>query len=80
MTKRIITISREFGSGGRFIGEEVAKKLGIAYYDKNIINEIAEKSGLSPEYVLEIFSQKISTHLLTVLIIGVILRIEQKRG
>ena len=53
MAKRIITISREFGSGGRFIGEEVAKKLGIAYYDKNIINEIAEKSGLSPEYVQE---------------------------
>ena len=53
MTKRIITISREFGSGGRFIGEEVAKKLGIAYYDKNIINEIAEKSGLSPEYIRE---------------------------
>ena len=51
MKKRIITISREFGSGGRFIGEEAAKKLGIAYYDKNIINEIAEKSGLSPEYV-----------------------------
>ena len=53
MTKRIITISREFGSGGRFIGEEVAKKLEIAYYDKNIINEIAEKSGLSPEYIQE---------------------------
>ena len=53
MTKRIITISREFGSGGRFIGEEGAKKLGIAYYDKNIINEIAEKSGLSPEYIQE---------------------------
>ena len=53
MTKRIITISREFGSGGRFIGEETAKKLGIAYYDKNIINEIAEKSGLSPEYIQE---------------------------
>ena len=53
MEKRIITISREFGSGGRFIGEEVAKKLGIAYYDKNIINEIAEKSGLSPEYIQE---------------------------
>lgn len=53
MTKRIITISREFGSGGRFIGEQVAKKLGIAYYDKNIINEIAEKSGLSPEYIQE---------------------------
>ena len=53
MKKRIITISREFGSGGRFIGGEAAKKLGIAYYDKNIINEIAEKSGLSPEYVQE---------------------------
>ena len=52
MAKRIITISREFGSGGRFIGEEVAKKLGIAYY-KNIIGQIAEKSGLSPEYIQE---------------------------
>ena len=53
MVKRIITISREFGSGGRFIGEEVAKKLGIAYYDKNIIGQIAEKSGLSQEYIQE---------------------------
>ena len=53
MAKRIITISREFGSGGRCIGEEVAKKLGIAYYDKNIIGQIAEKSGLSPEYIQE---------------------------
>ena len=53
MSKRIITISREFGSGGRFIGEEVAKKLGMAYYDKNVITEIAEKSGLSPEYIQE---------------------------
>ena len=53
MKKRIITISREFGSGGRFIGEEAAKKLGIAYYDKNIIGQIAEKSGLSPEYIQE---------------------------
>ena len=53
MAKKIITISREFGSGGRFIGEEVAKKLGIAYYDKNIISQIAEKSGLSPEYIQE---------------------------
>ena len=53
MTKRIITISREFGSGGRFIGEEVAKKLGVAYYDKDIIGQIAEQSGLSPEYIQE---------------------------
>ena len=53
MAKRIITISREFGSGGRFIGEKVAKKLEIAYYDKNIISQIAEKSGLSPDYIQE---------------------------
>ena len=51
--RTVITIGREFGSGGRFIGEEVAKKLGIAYYDKNIIGQIAEKSGLSPEYIQE---------------------------
>lgn len=53
MDKKIITISREFGSGGRFIGEEVAKKLGFACYDKNIIGQIAEKSGLAPEHIRE---------------------------
>lgn len=53
MAKRIITISREFGSGGRFLGEEVAKQLGIKYYDKDIIAQIAEQSGFSPEYITE---------------------------
>ena len=53
MSKKIITISREFGSGGRFIGEEVAKKLGMKYYDRYIIGQIAEKSGFSPEYIQE---------------------------
>ena len=53
MAKKIITISRDFGSGGRFIGEEVAKKLGIKYYDKDIIGQIAEQSGFSPEYIRE---------------------------
>ena len=51
MAKRIITISREFGSGGRFIGEETAKKLGIDYYDKDIIGQIAIQSGLLQEYI-----------------------------
>ena len=46
MTKKIITISREFGSGGRFIGEEVAQKLGIAYYDKDIIGQRKMQSYL----------------------------------
>ena len=53
MNRKIITISREFGSGGRFIGEEIAKKLGICYYDKNIIEQIAKKSGLSPKFIEE---------------------------
>ena len=44
--RSIITISREFGSGGRTIGEELAKKLGISYYDKDIIRMASEESGI----------------------------------
>ena len=51
MAKRIITISREFGSGGRFIGKEVAKQLDIKYYDKDIIAQLAEQSGFSAVYI-----------------------------
>ena len=51
MSRKIITISREFGSGGRFIGEEVSKKLGIAYYDKDIIAKVAKKSGLDSKFI-----------------------------
>ena len=53
MGKRIITLSREFGSGGRFIGMEVAQKLGVKYYDKEMIGQIAEQSGFSPKYIQE---------------------------
>jgi len=49
--KKIITISREFGSGGRTIGKEIAGKLGYAFYDKELIEKIAEESGLSKEYI-----------------------------
>lgn len=49
--KNIVTISREFGSGGRFIGEELAKALGYAFYDKEIIAQVAEKTGLSAKYI-----------------------------
>lgn len=51
MENFVITISREFGSGGRKIGEEVAKKLGINFFDKAIIDEAAMKSGLSPDFI-----------------------------
>ena len=47
----IITIGREYGSGGREIGQAVAKKLGISFYDKEIISLAAEKSGLSHEFI-----------------------------
>ena len=47
----IITIGREYGSGGREIGKALAEKLGISFYDKQIISLAAEKSGLSPEFI-----------------------------
>ncbi|MGF6376117.1 cytidylate kinase [Clostridiales Family XIII bacterium PM5-7] len=49
--KKVITISREFGSGGRIIGRLVAEKLGIPFYDKKIIDMAVEQSGLSREIV-----------------------------
>lgn len=49
--KKVITISREFGSGGRTIGKEVAEKLGYAFYDKELIEKIAMESGLSKEHI-----------------------------
>jgi len=47
--KKIITISREFGSGGRLIGKRLAEKLGVPYYDKELLDRIAEESGFSRE-------------------------------
>lgn len=51
---RIITIGREFGSGGRELGKRLAEKLGYAYYDVEILKAIAEKSGLAESYVQNI--------------------------
>ncbi len=48
---RIITIGREFGSGGRELGKRLADALGVPCYDKEIIHEVASLNGLSPEYV-----------------------------
>lgn len=53
MEKKIITISREFGSGGRTIGHMVAEKLGIAFYDKKLVDQIALESGFAPNFVEE---------------------------
>ena len=48
---KIITLSREFGSGGRELGKRLADALGIAYYDKEIVNEIAKKVQMDEHYI-----------------------------
>ena len=48
---RIVTISREFGSGGRELGKRLASQLGYDYYDREIITAIAEQNGLDEGYV-----------------------------
>ncbi len=53
MSNRVITISREFGSGGRTIGKKVAEKLGIPCYDAMLIQKIAEESGYAADYIRE---------------------------
>lgn len=49
--KIVITIAREYGSGGRYIGKLVAEKLGIKLYDKEFIEELSDKTGLTDEYI-----------------------------
>ena len=49
--KVVITVSREYGSGGRYVGRLIADKLGIKFYDKEIITKLAEKTGLTEEYI-----------------------------
>ena len=53
MDKKLITISREFGSVGRLIGKRLAEKLDIPYYDKELLDRIAEESGFSKEMIVE---------------------------
>lgn len=55
---KIITIGREFGSGGRELGRRLAEELHIEYYDKEIIAAIAEKTSMSQEYVQEVLEGK----------------------
>ena len=51
MSHYVVSISREFGSGGRLIGKELAARLGIPCYDRTLIRKTAEKSGLSPDFI-----------------------------
>jgi len=54
----IITIGREFGSGGRQIGQALARLLGYSYYCKNITDKVSERTNLSKEYVEQVIEQK----------------------
>ena len=53
MEKRIVTVSREFGSGGRSVGKALAKRLGWKYYDKELVKAVAEKTGFDPRFIEE---------------------------
>ena len=53
---RIITVSRQFGSGGRELGKRLADLLGWDYYDREIIQALADEQGLDPEYVHKVLS------------------------
>ena len=51
--KVVVAISREYGSGGRYVGEIISKKLGIKFYDKKFINEVKKETGLSEKFIEE---------------------------
>ena len=59
MSDRIITISREFGSGGRELGKRMADILGYAYYDREIISRIADEQGLDIAFVDKMLQQSV---------------------
>ena len=63
MSIPVITISREYGSGGRAIGERLAKELGIPFYDKELIFMAAKESGLSEEYIKKTEQMKSTSFL-----------------
>ena len=54
----IISVGREFGSGGREFGRRLAEELGIEYYDKEIITEISKHTSLSEEYIKQVIECK----------------------
>ncbi|MEE3493065.1 cytidylate kinase-like family protein [Ruminococcus sp.] len=69
MNQYVITIGRQFGSGGRSIAEKLAKKLDIKFYDKELISIAAKESGISPE-VFEGVDEKATNSLLYSLSMG----------
>lgn len=65
----VVTIARQYGSGGRAIGKKLAEDLNIKFYDKELINLAAKESGISPE-IFEKYDEKATNSLLYALSIG----------
>lgn len=75
----VITIARQFGSGGRAIGKALARELNIPFYDKELINLAAKESGVSPE-VFEKYDEKVTNSLLYSLSMGAAATINSEYG
>ena len=71
MSSYVISVSREFGSGGRVIGKQLAAKLGIPCYDRTIIQKTSEKSGLSPDFIARAEERARSRFHLSIAPIGI---------
>ena len=71
MSNYVISISREFGSGGRLIGKRLAARLGIPCYDRTIIQKTSEKSGLSPDFIARAEERARSRFHLSIAPIGI---------
>ena len=67
-SRRIITIGRQFGAGGRSVGKLVANKLGINFYDKELIAEAAKVSGLSDKFITHMDEQHTSSLLYSLIL------------
>lgn len=66
MENFVITIARQHGSGGRLIGECLARKMGIAYYDKELISLTAKKTGFALDFVKEVEEKQTSSFLYSI--------------
>ena len=63
MAHTVITVGREYGSGGRLIAQKAAEALGIPFFDRSIINMAAEETGLSADFIRRTEQQKTSSFL-----------------
>lgn len=70
MKKTVITVSREFGSGGRSIAKELAQRLGWDYYDKELVKEVAAQTGFDPGFIEEHGEFASSGHALSYALTG----------